>query len=53
MEGVYRAIQDGRVKILFISPEKLMSTEFQRIIDPKNAQGLGVRIQFACNDEAH
>ena len=44
------ALRKGRFKLLFVSPEKLVSpsfTRFLRSLNPAHA------VQFACVDEAH
>ena len=47
---VLKHIRLGQLKVLFISPEKLVSNSFQRLAQTLN---LADRINFACIDEAH
>lgn len=42
------ALREGRIQVLFISPERLFSASFQRVITR-----LSYPVTFACVDEAH
>ncbi len=44
--SILTAVQSGRVKLLYVSPERLQSPGFQKAL-------MGVPISFVCIDEAH
>lgn len=49
MAQTLKLIRAGHIKILFVSPERVMSKSFMELVK----SGKFPRIHFACIDEAH
>ncbi|GBG27989.1 ATP-dependent DNA helicase Q-like 5 [Hondaea fermentalgiana] len=50
MARAIKMVQAGRIKVLFVSPERLFSSSFQRLV---RTPGLLPEISLVCVDEAH
>ncbi len=50
MARTLKELRDGRIKVLFLSPERLCSPSFQRLIALK---GVFPEVSLLCVDEAH
>ena len=48
-EEVFRLLSEGKIQVLFVSPERFLSERFMRAFLDDGAPN----ISFACIDEAH